>query len=48
MHKAHISDGEQIECETYEVGNNGVKLYDLGGDVIAFVPFAHLLYVRRD
>ena len=45
MYKAQISDGEQIECEDYEVGDHGVELYDGSGDFIAFVPFAHLLYV---
>jgi hypothetical protein len=45
MYKAQISDDEQIECEEYEVGDNGIELYDESGDCIAFVPFAHLLYV---
>ena len=45
MYKAQISDGEQIECEEYEVGDNGVELYDGNGEFIAFFPFSHLLYV---
>lgn len=45
MYKAQISDGEQIECEEYEVGDSGVELYDGDGEFIAFVPFPHLLYV---
>jgi len=45
MFKAQISDGEQIECDDYEVGESGVELYDGEGEFIAFVPFAHLLYV---
>jgi hypothetical protein len=45
MYKAQLSDGEQIECEDYEVGDHGVELFDGDDDFIAFVPFAHLLYV---
>ena len=45
MYKAQLSDGEQIECEEYEVGDSGVELYDDAGEFIAFVPFPHLLYV---
>jgi len=45
MFKAQITDGEQIECDDYEEGDNGVELFDEGGEFIAFVPYAHLLYV---
>lgn len=45
MFKAQISDGEQIQCEDYEVGDHGVELYDEEGEFMAFVPFTHLLYV---
>lgn len=45
MFKAQISDGEQIECDEYEVGDHGVELYDEDGEFMAFVPFTHLLYV---
>jgi hypothetical protein len=45
MYKAQLSDGEQIECADYEVGDSGVELFDEGGEFMAFVPFAHLLYV---
>ena len=47
MYKAQISDGEQIECEEYEVRESGVELFDQNGEFIAFVPFTHLLYVGR-
>lgn len=47
MYKAQISDGEQIECDEYEVGENGVDLYDEDDDFIAFVPYTHLMYVGR-
>ena len=43
--KTQISDGEQIPCEDYEVGDRGVERYDEAGNFVAFVPFAHLLYV---
>ncbi|WP_238398248.1 hypothetical protein [Halorussus salinus] len=45
MYKAQIADGEQIECEEYDEGDNGVELFDGDGEFIAFVPYAHLLYV---
>lgn len=47
MYKAQISDGEQIECSKYEIGEQGAQLYDDDGEFIAFVPFSHLLYVGR-
>lgn len=45
MYKAQISDGEQIECADYEVGEQGVELYDEDDEFMAFVPFGHLVYV---
>lgn len=47
MFKAQLSDGEQIQCDDYEVEDNGVELYDDSGEFIAFVPYGHLLYVGR-
>jgi hypothetical protein len=45
MFKAQITDGEQIECEEYETGESGVELFDENDEFIAFVPYAHLIYV---
>ncbi|GAA0246871.1 hypothetical protein ACFFQF_05765 [Haladaptatus pallidirubidus] len=45
--KAQISDGEQIECDDYEIEEVGVRLFDEDGDLLAFVPFTHLLWVGR-
>lgn len=45
MFEAQISDGEQIECDEYEIGDRGVELCDGNDDFIAFVPFEYLLYV---
>ena len=47
MYKAQISDGEQIECAEYEKDDTGATLYDDDGEFIAYVPYAHLLYVGR-
>ncbi|WP_433623199.1 hypothetical protein [Halomicrococcus sp. NG-SE-24] len=47
MFKAQLTDGEQIECEDYEVGDNGITLFDADNSFLAFVPYAHLLYVGR-
>lgn len=45
MYKAQISDGEQIPCEEYERDETGVELHDEDGDLLAFVPYAHLLWL---
>ncbi|EFW91795.1 hypothetical protein ZOD2009_09970 [Haladaptatus paucihalophilus DX253] len=47
LFKAQISDGEQIECAEYEIEGPGVRLFDEDGDFLAFVPFAHLLWVGQ-
>ncbi|WP_266075487.1 hypothetical protein [Haladaptatus caseinilyticus] len=47
MYKAQLSDGEQIRCDDYEMEEVGVRLFDEDGDFLAFVPFAHLLWVGR-
>ncbi|WP_139328800.1 hypothetical protein [Haladaptatus litoreus] len=47
MFKAQLSDGEQIRCADYEMEEVGVRLFDEDGDLLAFVPFTHLLWVGR-
>ncbi|WP_458186065.1 hypothetical protein [Haladaptatus sp. NG-WS-4] len=47
MFKAQISDGEQIPCADYENGEFGVTLYGEDREFLAFVPYAHLLWVGR-
>ncbi len=46
-YKAQISDGEQIPCADYEMEEVGVRLFDADGEFLAFVPYAHLLWVGQ-
>ncbi|MEF8843314.1 MAG: hypothetical protein V5A62_17095 [Haloarculaceae archaeon] len=41
MYRAILPNG-QIESEDYEHVENGVKLYDEGDELLAFVPYANL------
>ena len=45
MYKAQISDGEQIPCDDYDHVDGGVELRGEDGDFLAFVPYAHLLWL---
>lgn len=41
MFRAILPNG-QLECETYERGDDGVELYDEQGELLAFVPYENL------
>lgn len=45
MYRAQIADGEQIDCDEYEHTDYGVELRGQDGEFLAFVPYAHLLWV---
>lgn len=41
MYRAILPEG-QITCERYDLGSEGVELYDEDDAFIAFVPYANL------
>ena len=45
MFRAQLSDGEQIDCTDYELGERGATLYDGDENFLAFVPYNHLLWL---
>jgi hypothetical protein len=45
MYRAQLSDGEQIDCAEYDLGERGATLSDEDGEFLAFVPYANLLWV---
>jgi len=45
MYRARLSDGEQIDCAEYGLGERGATLSGEDGEFPAFVPYADLLWV---
>ncbi|USZ69729.1 hypothetical protein NGM10_16655 (plasmid) [Halorussus salilacus] len=45
MFRAQLTDGEQIDCADYELGERGATLYGDDEEFLAFVPFANLLWL---
>lgn len=45
--KAVTDDGERIECADVEETGHGLRLYDAGGALAGYVPYARLRYVTR-
>ena len=41
MYRAVLPTGE-VECESYEMIDHGIELYDETGEMIAFTPYHNL------
>lgn len=41
MYRAIVPEGE-IECQSYDMLDNGVELYDADEDFIGFIPYSNL------
>lgn len=47
MFRAILPDGD-VQCETYEETDRGVKLYTEGTELIAFIPYENLVALMNE
>lgn len=47
MYRAIVPEGE-IECQSYEMTDNGVELYNSAEDFIGFIPYSNFRELMND
>lgn len=48
MPVAVLTDGVEIDCESFDESEGGLYLRAENNDLVAFVPYGHLRYVLAD